>query len=188
MAKKSITILFAIISLALAISACQALPGFNIFGSGQSADQAKPLSNFVDRRQTIRIGVDEPLGIASYHRGHTKLAALKISINGQQLRSETNNFPETLATSEVLVWGQPAQASLEQVAFPSPACQYLLTAGGPVKTSALPLTPPSSVWTVCHIWTGHVPGTYDLSLAAVDEAQRESQPIVQRIEVIKNDP
>jgi hypothetical protein len=72
---------------------------------------------------------------------------------------------------------------LKQLEFPSPACQYLLTAGGPVQTNNLPLTPPSSVWTACHIWVAHTPGTYDLSLVAVDDAQRKSEPIHQRIEV-----
>jgi hypothetical protein len=179
---------FFVILITLLITACQSLPDFNIFGSDQEADENRPISNFVDARQSIRVGVNEPLAIASYHRGHTKLSALEISINGQPLRTEAtagqpNTFPEYLATAQALVWGQPSQASLQQVTFPSPACQYLLTAGGPVQTSNFPLTPPSSVWTVCHIWTGYTPGTYDLSLVAVDDAQLRSEPIHQRIEV-----
>lgn len=188
MGKKSILTLFLALSLTLLFTACQSLPGFNIFSNAPASEAAKPVSNFVDPRQSIRVGVDEPLGIASYHRGYTKLSALQISINGQPVRSEAtagqpNTFPGTLATSEILVWGQPPQVSLERVSFPSPACQYLRRADGPVQTNPLPLTPPSSVWTVCHIWIGHTRGTYDLSLVAVDDAQRAGEPIVQRIEV-----
>lgn len=185
---KSTFALFFAISVAVVITACQSLPGFNIFSSGPDSGEAKPVSNFVDPRQSIRVGVGEPLAIASYHRGYTKLSSLQISVNGQPIRSEAtagqaNTFPDTLAAAQVLVWGQPAQASLERLSFPSPACQYLGQAGGPVQTNPLPLAPPSSVWTVCHIWTGHIPGTYDLSLVAVDDAQRAGEPIVQRIEV-----
>lgn len=188
MFKKFILTLLPALSLALLITACQSLPGFNIFSDGSDSDQAKPISNFVDLRQSLKAGVGEPLAIASYHRGYSKLAALQISVNGQPVRSETsagqsNTFPDTLATTQVLVWGQPSQATLERVNFDSPACQNLRRVGGPIQTDVLPLTPPSSVWTVCHIWTGHVPGTYDLSLVAVDDAQRPGEPITQRIEV-----
>jgi hypothetical protein len=177
-----------VLSLTLVITACQSLPGFNIFSSTAASDEAKPISNFVDLRQSIRVGVGEPLAMASYHRGYTKLSALQISVNGQPVRSEAtagqpNTFPDTLAAVQVLVWGQPPRISLQQVNFPSPACQYLRQAGGPVQANPLPLAPSSSVWTVCHIWIGHTPGTYDLSLVAVDDAQRAGEPIVQRIEV-----
>lgn len=189
MFKKFITtLLFAIIILTLFTTACQTLPGFNIFSDTQETDESAPISNFVDARQTLHAQVGQPLAIASYHRGDGKLTAVETSINGQPLRSEAtagqpNTFPETLATAQVLVGGQPAQVSLQTVTFPSPACQNLLRVGGPVQTHSLPLSPPSSVWTVCHVWVSQTPGTYDLSLVAVDEAGRKSEPVVQRIEV-----
>lgn len=187
MPKKFYLILFFIAGLVL-FAGCQTLPGFNIFSSGQETGESAPSSNFVDARQTLHAQVGQPLAIASYHRGEHKLAAVETSINGQPLRSEAtagqpNTFPETLATARVLVGGQPAQVSLQTVTFPSPACQNLLRSGGPVQTHSLPLSPPSSVWAVCHVWVSQTPGTYDLSLVAVDEAGRESEPIVQRIEV-----
>jgi hypothetical protein len=187
MFKKSTVILFFTVTLVL-LAGCQSLPGFNIFSSGQETDAAKPRSNFVDARQSIQVGVDEPLAIASYHRGHDKLAALQISINGQPLRSEAtagqpNTFPENLATAQALVWGQPTLAALANLDFPAATCENLASAGGPVQSHVLLLTPPSSVWTVCHVWVGHISGSYDLSIVAVDEAQRSGDPIVQRIEV-----
>lgn len=187
MPKKFYIILFLIVGLIL-FAGCQTLPGFNIFSDTQKTDEAAPISNFVDARQTLHAQVGQPLAIASYHRGDGKLTAVETSINGQPLRSEAtagqpNTFPETLATAQVLVGGQPAQVSLQTVTFPSPACQNLLRFGGPVQTNSLPLSPPSSVWTVCHVWVSQTPGTYDLSLVAVDEAGRESEPVVQRIEV-----
>ena len=188
MPQKSTLNLFFIISLTLLTTACQSLPGFNIFSDSQETDGAAPVSNFVDARQNIQVGAGEPLALASYHRGERKLTALETSINGQPLRSEAtagqaNTFPDNLATAPVLVGGQPAQTNFQQLTFPSPTCQNLLTAGGPVQTNSLPLHPPSSVWTVCHVWIGQTPGTYDLSLVAVDEAGRKGEPIVQRIEV-----
>lgn len=186
MFKKSLVILFFTVTLVL-LAGCQSLPGFNIFSDTQETDQAAPVSNFVEARQTIRAQVGQPLAIASYHRGEGKLTAVETSINGQPLRSETTagqpTFPDALATAQVLVGGQPAQVSLQSLTFPSPACQHLLSFGGPVQTNSLPLYPPSSGWTVCHVWVGQTPGIYDLSLVAVDEAGRRGKPIVQRIEV-----
>lgn len=186
MLKRFILTLVLAINLALLTTACQSLPGFNIFSTSDSAE-VKPVSNFVDPHQIIRVGVGEPLAIASYHRGYSKLATVQISVNGQPVRSETSagqtTFPDTLATAQVLVEGQPPQASLERVNFSSPTCQNLRRTGGPIQTNVLPLTPPSSVWIVCHIWTGHVPGTYDLSMVAIDDAQHPGEPITQRIEV-----
>lgn len=189
MVKKFIILLYIVISLMIAVTACQSLPGFNLFSSGgQEADQAAPVSNFVDRRQNLQARVGEPLAIASYHRGYEKLARLEISVNGQQLRSEAtagqpNIFPEYLAAAQVLVRGRPAQASLQQLTYPVSACQYLAATGGPVQTSSVPLQPPSSVWTVCHIWLAQTPGIYELSIIAVDEDEHKGEPIVQQIEV-----
>jgi hypothetical protein len=190
MLKKFIASLFFVTSLTFLTTACQSLPGFNIFSDTQETDETAPVSNFVDARQTLRAQVGQPLAIASYHRGEGKLTAVETSINGQPLRSEAtagqpNTFPDALATAQVLVSGQPAQVSLQPLTFPSPACQHLLTFGGPVQTNSLPLYPPSSAWTVCHVWVGQTPGMYDLSLVAVDEAGRKGEPIVQRIEVGK---
>lgn len=189
MFKKFSLSLACIIGLTILTTACQSPPGLNLFSSdGQQTDQAAPVSNFVDRRQSLYARVGEPLTIASYHRGYDKLATLEISVNGQPLRSETtagqpNVFPENLATTEVLIRGEPAHADLQQAAFPSPACQYLLVNAGPARLSSVPLEPPSSVWTVCHIWIARTPGTYNFSLIAVDNAGHRGDPIVQRIEV-----
>ena len=187
MPKKSTFSLFSVIILAFLTVSCQSLPGFDIFETAEP-DEAAPRSNFVPPRQSIQIGVGQALPIESYHLASTKLMTVEISINGQPLRAEatagqSNTFPENLATAQVLVRGQPPQASLQPLVFPAPACRNLLQKGGPVQTNALLLQPPSSVWTLCHIWIGRTPGTYDLSLVATDEAGREGEPIVQRIEV-----
>ena len=187
MCKKSTLTLFLVIGLAFLTTGCQSLPGFDIFETSEP-DEAAPRSNFVPPRRDIQIGVGQALPIESYHLASTKLMTVEISINGQPLRTEAtagqpNPFPEHLATAQVLVRAQPPQASLQPLLFPAPACRNLLQKGGPVQTNALSLQPPSSVWTVCHIWIGRTPGTYDLSLVATDEAGLKGEPIVQRIEV-----
>ena len=186
MRKKPTFALFFVISLAFLLAACQSLPGFNIFETAEP-DADAPRSNFVPPRQDIQVGVGQLLPIESYHIGSTKLMTVEIAINGQPLRAEAtagqpNTFPAYLAIAQVLVVGQPAQADLPQLPFPAPVCRNELH-DGPVQTNALALTPPSSVQTVCHIWMGRIPGTYNLSLVAVDEMGRRGAPITQTIEV-----
>jgi hypothetical protein len=175
------------ISLIIFATACQSLPGFNIFGTTAEPDADAPRSNFVPPRRDIQVGVDQLLPIESYHIGSTKLMTVEIAINGQPLRAEAtagqaNTFPENLAIAQVLVVGQPPQADLPQLSFPASVCRNELH-DGPVQINMLTLTPPSSAQTVCHIWIGRIPGTYNLSLVAVDTMGRRGQPITQTIEV-----
>ncbi|HXV42719.1 MAG TPA: hypothetical protein VEC96_06620 [Anaerolineae bacterium] len=186
MRKKSIFTLFFTIGLALLMIGCQSLPGFNIFETS-APDVDAPRSNFVPPRRDIQVGVGQLLPIESYHVGSTKLMTVEIAINGQPLRAEAtagqpNTFPERLAIAQVLVVGQPAQAAYQQLPFPAPVCRNELH-DGPMQTNVLLLTPPSSAQTVCHIWIGRIPGTYNLSLIAVDEMGHRGAPITQTIEV-----
>jgi hypothetical protein len=186
MPKKSIITYFLIGGLTFLLVGCQSLPGFNIFETSEP-DADAPRSNFVPPRRDIQVGVGQLLPIESYHMGSTKLMTVEIAINGQPIRAEAtagqpNAFPEYLAITQVLVVGQPAQPAFEGLPFPAPVCRNELH-DGPMQTNALLLTPPSSAQTVCHVWIGRIPGTYDLSLVAVDEMGRRGEPIVQRIEV-----
>lgn len=205
MREKSIFALFLAIGLALLTTACQSLPGFNLFSAAQEPDPNAPRSNFVAAQQVLLTNVGQPVLIESYHIGATKVTTVEIAINNQSPRTEAtagqaNVFPQDLATIQVLERGQPTQANLQSLriasnlqsfdttqdqslASLSSTCQALLRSGGPVQTNVLTSDAPASRWTVCHLWRGRVPGTYDLSVVAIDKAGRRGQPVVQRIEV-----
>lgn len=183
MPKKFYLILFFIAGLVL-FAGCQTLPGFNIFKSGQEQNQAAPHSYFIGARQVLKAEVGQPVAIETYHLGTTKLATVTITIDDQPASGEINPFPKNLATAQVLVWGQPPQVSLQQLTFPAPACHHLSVTGGPVRTSALSLQPPSSIWTLCHVWTACTPGTYKLDMQAIDKNQVPGNSIEQWIEVM----
>lgn len=183
----STIILSAVLGLALLTLSCQSLPGFEIFGGEEVSAAGQPRSHFVPPQQTIQVRVGQPLPLESYHISRNKLSSIKIFINGQPLRTEEtagqSPFPMELAQAQVLVRDQPPEANLQALTFPSFTCRNLIDKGGPVQRNSLDLEFPSSNWTVCHIWIGRVPGTYDLSLVATDRAGQEGEPIVQRIEV-----
>jgi|GEM_PF-5051070 len=170
--------------LLLITTACQSLPGFNIFSSGQEQNQAAPHSYFIGARQVLKTEVGQPVALESYHLGATKLATITITINDQAAGGEILPFPRELATAQVLVWRQPAQVNLQQLDFPAPACHYLSVMGGPIRTNALSLQPPSSIWTLCHVWTACKPGTYKLNMQAIDSQNVPGNSIEQWIEVL----
>jgi hypothetical protein len=204
MDKIFVFVLFLANGLALLTTACQSLPGFNLFSATQEPDPNAPRSNFVAAQEVLLTNAGQPVLIESHHIGVTRVTTVEIAINNQPLRSEAtagqaNVFPQDLATVQVLARGQPTQANLQSLrianlqpldptqgnalASLSPACQELLRSGGPVQTNILTPDTPSARWTVCHLWMGHVPGTYDLSIVAIDEAGRRGEPVTQRIEV-----
>jgi hypothetical protein len=196
---------FLAIGLILLTTACQTLPGFNLFSATQEPDPNAPRSNFVAAQGVLLTNAGQPVLIESHHIGVTKLMTVEITINNQPPRTEAtagqaNVFPQDLATIQVLERDQPTQPNLQSLriasnlqffdavqdqslASLSPACQELLRSGGPIQANVLTSDTPSSRWTVCHLWIGRVPGTYDLSVVAIDEAGRRGQPVVQRIEV-----
>ncbi len=174
------TILFATI-LALLTIACQFFESTSLDTSGG------PHSNFVPPRAIIQVDVGELRPIESYHISKNKLGAVEIFVNGQPVRAEETSgqptFPMELAAVQVLDRGRPAPEAFTMLKFPAATCRILLKKGGSVQTNSLPLKYPSSNWSVCHIWIGHIPGIYDLKVVATDKAGQEGKEIVQRIEV-----
>jgi hypothetical protein len=187
MLKNFILILCCTIILTLWLSACQSVPGFNLFSSTLEPDKAAPHSNFVGAQQVLLAQVGQPLALESHHVGTTALARVEIAINGQPLRSEAtagqaNVFPENLAVTQALA--RLGQAAVPQpLSFPSPMCQNLAQSGGMLPAGSVPVDIFTTTWTVCHVWIGQVPGTYDLSVKAVDKENRPGEAVVQRIEV-----
>lgn len=214
-AKVSTIVLSFIVVLVLLAAACQLpirLEDGVIFGEEQ-ATVDWPRSAFAPPWQVLQVKVDEPLYIQSYHVSQvSKLKELRIWVNGQLLRDPQTgelDFPGRLASAQVLQgqWPKPnisvepwppAEPDLvpemrpEQAEpFPSEKCRNLLQTGRLVqegvllKTAPEALEFPASSWIVCHVWTGFIPGTYDLSLQVTDERDQAGNVIVQRIEVIE---
>lgn len=180
---KNIFLMLSFLSLVLLTSACQSLPGFNLFSSGPAGNQAAPRSTFVAAQAVLSASVDQPVALETYHVGLTPVATVTLSINGQPAAGEGASFPRQLAAAQVLERGQPAQARLQALTFSADSCKTLLQSGGPAQRYTINPEYPVSTLTLCHVWTASVPGTYELSVIATDTAGRTGAPIYQRIEV-----
>lgn len=182
--KSNKTILFAA-GLVLLTIACQAPELFRLTLIGPA--QGPVRSNFVPPRDVIRVEVGRPLPLESFHAGSNKLAGVEVFVNGQPVRAEEtagpSAFPVNLALVQVLTRDQPSAGNLAGLAYPSGACRSLARQGGAVQTNALDLRYPSTHWSVCHVWVGRIPGTYELSVVAIDQTGERGEPVVQRIEV-----
>ena len=187
--KKQAIFLILVVGLLLGLTGCEVPENrFGLLGGGGSA-QGAPHSNFVSATRILRVMVGQPVPIESYHLTHSgKLGQLEIFVNDQPVTSEQTGgevvFPEYLAELEVLQRGRPAQPAFSLLEFPAPACRRLLTTGGPVKAYIIEREFPAAYWTVCHVWIGFKPGTYDLSLQVTDLEGRQGEKITQRIEVL----
>ncbi len=183
MSKNFILTLWCILGLLLVTSACQSLPGFNLFSSDGAGSQEAPHSNFVAAQAVLQAGAGQPVALETYHVGVTPVATVTVSINGQPAAGEVAPFPRDRATVQVLERGQPAQPEFQTLTFPGRACQTLLQLGGPAQRYIINLEYPTSALTLCHIWRASVPGVYELSVAATDTAGHTGDAIYQWIEV-----
>jgi hypothetical protein len=120
-----------------------------------------------------------------------QLTSLAIYIDGIPIPTEATSgqptFPPELATIQIVTVDRPEKALLADVEpFLPPTCEDVLEQEGIVLHSPLSRYP-SADWNVCYIWTGYVPGTYDVLMVATDSAGKSAR-ISQRIEVIDPNP
>ncbi len=146
-----------------------------------------PRSNFVPPQASLRANVGEPLLIESRHTSrNSKLATVSIFVNGQPLPAEETagqaTFPEYLGKVEVLGWPAQSEGS-EFLILPLSSCRRLSGMGEARPKNPVELEFRSASWSLCHLWIGQTPGTYDLSLRATDRNGNAGQMITQRIEV-----
>ena len=167
MNNKSALLIGWIAGLALLTLAC------NSFGFGSSDERASatpkswPHSTFIPPQASTQVPLGQELVIESYHSSTAELDDIQIWVNDQLLTTEdstaagkTNTFPNDLATVR------------------------LITEDGEVTSSSVaPATGPTYSKTVLIVWTGHVPGVYELRMTATDTADRTGNAIIQRIEV-----
>jgi hypothetical protein len=167
MNKKSAILIGWMASLVLLTLACNSL------GLGSSDERATatpkswPYSTFIPPRASTQVSLGQELVIESYHSSTVQLDNIQVWVNGQLLTTEdstaagkTNTFPNDLATVRLITEDGEVTAG------------NVTPAAGPVYNK-----------TVLIVWTGHVPGAYELSMSATDTAKRTGNTITQRIEV-----
>jgi hypothetical protein len=164
--KKSIVSIL-MMTLCLFNLGCQAVTEFAAnLGSGGTPEIAKdwPHSTFVPLRESIQVEVEQPLSLESHHISPNGMAQLKIFVNDDPVKFKASSEQGTIFSNEsgdiqIMVNAQHSEANAVKPEYPN------------------------SDWTVSLIWIGDVPGTYDLSLVAIDVAQNHIPPVTQRIEV-----
>lgn len=154
--------------LVLPALACQ-LPRLEDVGIRRAATPApmveQPHATFVPPRKILRATLGEPLQIETYYMSRVRLATLNVQVNkvdvSQPLPTEglPTFFPLNYATVTLLERGESAESGVLKPKYPT------------------------SAWIVPVIWTGHVTGTYDLTIQVTDTASR-TKTISQRIEVV----
>jgi hypothetical protein len=143
--------------------ACQATDNLGLTGDNPSA--TGPLSIFVPEQGRALTEATKPLALESRHVSTEGLAKLEIWIN---------NTPVN-----------PALPAEQGTMFTNDAGNILILVDAPHNeaNSVKPEYPTNEEWVVRLVWTGDVPGTYDLTLVATDGLGREGNPISQPIEV-----
>ncbi len=114
----------------------------------------RPVSTFVPPRRLVLTGVDETVRLETYHINNRPIDTLEITINGQ------TDFPADVATVQIV--GSDGQ---------------------PLTTASYAPDRPTANWTVELLWTGRVPGVYEVSVTVTDVDDRQSEPASQRVEV-----
>jgi hypothetical protein len=147
---------------------CQAITEFATnLGSGGTPEIAKgwPHSTFVPFRESVQVEVGQPLSLESHHISPNGMARLKIFVNDEPVKVKGSSEQDAIFSNEsgdiqIKINAQHDEANIVKSEYPT-----------------------NSDWTVSLIWIGSVPGTYDLSLVAIDLAGNDIPPITQRIEV-----
>ncbi|HRV92473.1 MAG TPA: hypothetical protein P5526_09960 [Anaerolineae bacterium] len=156
-----------LLGLAVLTLGCQSLldvelPSF--FGS--ESEPSWPHSTFVPPTKRTQILQGQPVELETYHLSPNKLTQIEIAVNGQPLRSE-----ETAGAA----------------AFPAGLLnvQVRRDDGGLIQTARVTPVLSATTQTVSLVIVGTTPGSYDLSLVAVDEAGQKGEAVTQRIEVVE---
>jgi hypothetical protein len=186
MNNKPILILLIVLSLTPALVGCE-VPELSFEDTPRVTGGNGPESNFVPPQAVIRTKVREPLLIESRHVSEdSKLDQVTLFVNGQPVRAEQTadqvNFPQYLARLQVIGWPPQSEAA-EFFIFPFSPCERVADMGRARSRNPVELVYPSSTWSLCYLWVGQTPGTYDFSLQATDRNGTEGERITQRIEV-----
>ncbi len=180
-------VLFLTLTLAFFTTACQSPLKISLRGE---TNQGGPHAAFIPFWAVVQTEVRQPLSLQTFYTSPdrlNKLKALAIKINGQPVKFHRSGglllAPYPPAEGEAPASLEAACASNSNyLAVLQISPETIQLADTPVLET-LPARFPNSTWPVSLTWYGCFPGTYELSLAATDTANPESQPVTQRIEV-----
>jgi hypothetical protein len=183
--------LFLIFTVWLTLS-CRLTDDLGLTGSTPTITGA--VSTFVPHQEKLVVDLGEQVIIETYHMSANRLGSLEIFVNRQSAADIGSTIDTTLASVDL--------ATLKVLA---PSTEY---AGGecisdscdelsativsmsdqPIAVPPIQSEYPNTTWSVFLLWTGYVPGTYDLTMHVTDNAGIQSDPITQRIEVKEATP
>ncbi|MBN1993641.1 MAG: hypothetical protein JW953_13150 [Anaerolineae bacterium] len=198
MAKYSTMLIRLILGLTWLTLGCQSLTEATSLGvaSPPAASGPWPHSTFVPNPANIQVKVGQELYLESRHLSPHGLGALEILVNGKpagtiEANPQAFSLPDTLASVEfaTLKVVAPNTDLANRVCLGAP-CDQLITEeisvqNQPIRLSSARSPYPNSSWTVFLLWTGRLPGTYDLSIQVTDNAQNKGPWLTQRIEVVE---
>ena len=172
--------------------ACQVTDNLGLTGGNVPA--VEPRSAFVPRQDKLVVDLEEPVIIETYHTSKNRFGSLEISVNRQPVTENGSAVDDMLAsvgvaTIKVLA---PTTEYADGVCV-GDRCDVLSTTivsitSDPIVVLPIPSEYPNTTWKVLLMWTGHIPGTYDLMMQVTDKAGNQGKRITQRIEVKEATP
>lgn len=185
-------ILFLIFSVWLML-ACQVTDDLGLTGSNTTS--TGPRSTFVPHKEELVVGLEEQVIIETYHMSENGFGSLEISVNRLPVVENESSLGTTLtsvdlATLKVLA---PTTEFADGVCIDDDGCDELSTTIVSITDQPIVVPPiqseyPNTTWSVFLMWTGHVPGTYDLTMEVTDNAGNKGKRLTQRIEVKEATP
>ena len=181
-------ILFLIFSLWLML-ACRLTDDLGLTGS--SATPTGPRSSFVPHPEKLVVDVGEQAMIETYHMSENRFGSLEISVNRlPAAENESALTSVSLATLKVLA---PTTEYANGECVDDGACDELSATTVSITDQPIVIPPlqseyPNTTWKVYLMWTGHVPGTYDLTMQVTDKAGKQGERLTQHIEVKEATP
>ena len=172
--------------------ACQVTDNLGLTGGDATATE--PRSFFVPHQDKLVVDLEEQVIIETYHTSKNRFGLLEISVNRQPVTESGSAIDDMLAsvgvaTIKVLA---PTTEYANGVCV-GDRCDVLSTTIVSTTSEPIVVLPiqseyPNTTWKVLLAWTGHVPGTYDLTMQVTDNAGNQGERITQRIEVKESTP
>ena len=169
--------------------ACQITDSLDLTGS--TPTPSGPRSTFVPHPEKLVVDVGKQTMIETYHTSENRFGSLEIAVNQLPAAADESALTSVdLATLKVLA---PTTEFADGVCVDDGRCDELSATTISISDQPIVIPPiqseyPNTTWTVFLSWTGHVPGTYDLTMQVTDKAGKQGERLTQRIEVKEATP